>query len=89
MLYWAETPQVLHCPVKTEQVGLVDSILAVQQQLGRVPPQEGLEEQADEHSQLPFGVEAAKLGHEVPLNISHPVGGYAHVGGVRHRQRLS
>jgi hypothetical protein len=78
----AETLQVLYGPVEPEQVGLVDGVVAVQQKVGLVPSEKGIEEHIDKHAQFPFGVEAAEFVEVVTLNIAHAVGRDVHVGGV-------
>lgn len=74
--------EVFGGPVETQQVGLVDGVVAMQQELGFVPTKEGLEEHVDKGAQFPFGIEGAEFGEVVPLDVAHAVGGDVHVGGV-------
>ena len=74
--------EVFGGPVETQQVGLIDGVIAMQQELGFVPTKEGLEEHVDKGAQFPFRIEGAEFGEVVPLDVAHAVGGDVHVGGV-------
>ena len=82
VLYGTVVLEVFGGPVESQQVRLVDGVVAVQQELGFVPAEESLEKHVDKHAQLPFGVEGAEFGEVVTLDVAHAVGGDVHVGGV-------
>ena len=88
ILYGAEALQILGGPMELEQVGLVDGVVAVKQQVRPVPPHESLEQDEEERADFTVGVLVGKLRVEIPLDVPHTVGGDAHVGGVRHSPAL-